>query len=105
MIAAIPTFGNRVSPRFDCAQAFLLVTLEQGEVMRREEIDASNWAPRDRVHRLTSLGVETVICGGIDRWSADSLLDAGIDLHGHVSGLVERALELLRRGELPTTAV
>ena len=33
MKVAIPTFGDRVSPRFDCANTFLVVTLERDEIV------------------------------------------------------------------------
>ena len=100
MKVAIPTFGDRVSPRFDCANTFLVVTLQRDEIAQREELSAADWAPHDRINRLVDLGVDTVICGGIDRWSADSLLSVGIDLHGWISGSIEESLAALRHGEL-----
>jgi predicted Fe-Mo cluster-binding NifX family protein len=102
MKIAIPTFGDRVSPRFDCAQKFLVVTLTHGEVAERQELNATDWAPHDRINRLMSLGVDTVVCGGIDRWSTDSLLSVGIQVHGWVTGSIEETLRALRRDELPT---
>jgi predicted Fe-Mo cluster-binding NifX family protein len=104
MKVAIPTFGDRVSPRFDCAKTFLIVTLQRDEIAGREELSAADWAPRDRINRLVDLGVDTVICGGIDRWSADSLLRAGIGLHGWISGSIAESLDSLRHGELQATA-
>ena len=67
-----------------------------------EELSAADWAPHDRINRLVDLGVDTVICGGIDRWSADSLLSVGIDLHGWISGSIEESLAALQHGELQT---
>ena len=100
MKVAIPTFGDRVSPRFDCAKTFLVVTLKRDEIVHREELSAAEWAPHDRINRLVDLGVDSVICGGIDRWSADSLLSVGIDLHGWISGSIEESLAALQHGEL-----
>ena len=102
MKVAIPTFGDRVSPRFDCANTFLVMTLERDEIVHREELSAADWAPHDRINRLVDLGVDSVICGGIDRWSADSLLSVGIDLHGWISGSIEESLAAFRHGELQT---
>ena len=104
MKVAIPTFGDRVSPRFDCANTFLIVTLQRDEIAGREELSAEDWAPHDRINHLVDLGVDTVICGGIDRWSADSLLSVGIDLHGWISGSIEESLAALRHGELQAAA-
>ena len=102
MKVAIATFGDRVSPRFDCANTFLVVTLERDEIVHREELSAAEWALHDRINRLVDLGVDSVICGGIDRWSADSLLSVGIDLHGWISGSIEESLAAFRQGELQT---
>ena len=41
MKIAIPLFEKRVSPRFDCAQGFLLALAENDKVMKREEFPAA----------------------------------------------------------------
>jgi len=102
MKVAIPTFGDRVSPRFDCAGMFLVVTLDQGAIVERREISAVDWAPYERINRLIDLEVTVVVCGGIDRWSADSLLSVGVTLYGWISGSIQESLEALQRGELST---
>jgi predicted Fe-Mo cluster-binding NifX family protein len=102
---AIPTFAERVSPRFDCAQTVLLVTIDQqGEESHREQFEASDWAPHERINKLLELGVNTVVCGGIDRWSVDSLRSAGVTIYGWVAGEVEDALAALLRGDLDSEA-
>jgi predicted Fe-Mo cluster-binding NifX family protein len=50
------------------------------------------------------LGVDVVICGGIDRWSADSLQSAGVTLYGWISGSIEETFAALLRGELRSDA-
>ena len=32
---AFPSFGTRVSPRFDCAQSILVVKVSDGEIVER----------------------------------------------------------------------
>ncbi len=100
MKVAVPTFGDRVSPRFDCAASFLVLTVDCGEIVQREEVSAAQWPPHERVNYLVRRGVDVVICGGIDRWSAASLGSVGITLYGWVAGSIEESLEALRRGEL-----
>ena len=100
MKIAIPIFGSRVSPRFDCAQTFLLVTVHAGQVIQRRELLASAWAPHERIKRLVAQAANEVICGGIDWWSAESLAAAGITVHRGVSGEVDDALAALLREEL-----
>lgn len=104
MKIAIPTFATRVSPRFDCAQSILMVTVDQGEASERQELTASHWAPHERISRLLELGVDTVICGGIDRWSVASLQFAGVTVYGWVTGEVEDALVALLQGDLDAEA-
>ena len=100
MKIAIPAFGTRVSPRFDCAEAILLVTVDEGRPSGRQELVASGWAPHERVNSLIELGVDTVICGGMDCWSLESLQSAGITVYGWVTGEIEDALAVLLRGVL-----
>ena len=102
---AIPTFGTRVSPRFDCAQAVLVVTIDkEGKPSDRDGLKASNWASHERIQRLLEQGVDTVICGSIDRWSAMSLQSSGVTVYGWVTGEVEDALAALLRGDLDSGA-
>src|SRR5210317_407643 len=105
MKVAVPTFGDRVSPRFDCAVSLLVATLENGEILERRILDASQWAPRERINRLVELGVDVVICGGIDCWSAESLRSVGVSLVGSVAGTIDESLTALLRGELAGDAL
>ena len=104
MKIAIPVFGTRVSPRFDCAQTFLLVTLDGDRTTDRQELAAGEWAPHERINRLVEQGATAVICGGIDWWSAASLHSAGISVHHGVTGEVDHALAAWLRGEVKEAA-
>ena len=92
MKVAIPTFGKRVSPRFDCAQTFLIVTVQNGSPCERKEFSASGWAPHERVRKLLELEVDSVVCGGIDCWSAESLESTGVAIHAQIAGEIEEVL-------------
>ena len=99
MRIAVPKFGSRVSPRFDCAQVFLIVTTDGANGIHRQEFAATNWAPFERIHQLVQLGVNTVICGGIDGWSAESLRLAGIRVYNSITGDADEALSVLLSGD------
>ena len=105
MQIAIVTFGSRVSPRFDCAQSVLLVRAEESKVVGKEEIFSTDWAPHQRVAELAKRNVEVVICGAIDRWSAESLDAEGISILAWITGEVEDALACFLRGELVPEAI
>ena len=100
MKVAVPTFGDRVSPRFDCAVSFLVATVDKGQISDRRVLDASEWAPHERINRLVALGVDVVVCGGIDCWSAESLRSVGVSLYAWVAGTIEESLDALIRGKL-----
>jgi predicted Fe-Mo cluster-binding NifX family protein len=103
MKVAIPVFGERVSPRFDCARAILLIHTGAGRIRGRQKLVTSDWKAQERINRLVKLGVEMVICGGIDRWSADALRSAGVTVRGCVFGEVENVLEGLIGENLPAS--
>jgi predicted Fe-Mo cluster-binding NifX family protein len=102
---AVPTFGTRVSPRFDCAQGFLVLTVEAGDTSDRRELTAAGWAPHERINRLLELGVGAVLCGGIDCWSAESLQSAGVTVYSLVTGEIDDAVAALVRGDLDAEPV
>jgi predicted Fe-Mo cluster-binding NifX family protein len=101
---AIPSFGTRVSPRFDCAQAIEVVHVEQGKLAVRERLASAGWTAWERIDRLTEMGVDTVLCGGIDCWSVESLQAVGVTVYGWVAGELEDALAALLRGDLDRDA-
>ncbi len=100
MKIAVPLFHKRISPRFDCAETFLLAIAEKGEVIDRVKLAAAEWTPGKRVDKLKNLGVDTLICGGIDEISARGLIFDGISSFSWVTGDAEDALQILLRGEL-----
>ena len=100
MKIAIAQFGARVSPRFDHAQAFVVVTLKDGEGPERRELWAKDLAPRERVTMLAGQSVGALICGGIDEMSAGQLTTLGIDVYSSITGGIEDALACFLRGEL-----
>ena len=100
MKIAIPLFGSRVSPRFDCARRILLVTVEDNEVVEKKEVWAGRWNLLQRVIRLTELGIDTVICGGISNFSVRLLTSNGIRVVSWITGEAEEAIKLLLKGQL-----
>lgn len=100
MKIAIPVFDKRISPRFDCAQRFVIAVVENGEVIEREELPAALWTPLERVKKLSDLGVDTLICGGIDEVSARRLIFHRVRIYSWVTGKAEEAIYSLLRGEL-----
>jgi predicted Fe-Mo cluster-binding NifX family protein len=100
MKVAIPIFGPRVSPRFDYAPGLLLFNLEDGKVEGIERFSLQTWDRLQRLQKLQELGVQTLICGGIDGNSAQILSDYGIRVIAWVAGEAEEALRRFLQGKL-----
>ena len=89
MKIAIPVFGDRVSPRFEFAREMLIVEAAQGREVLREKVLMAGIEPLHRVAQLQSLGVDTVICGGIHPLTLELLASSGIRVIAGVLGDVD----------------
>ena len=100
MKIAIPTFNSRVSPRFDFASKMLVATVERGKIVDREIYSLINLNPIRRSSLLCELGVNVLICGGINNFSQRLIIGNGIDVIPMVQGEVEEVLNLFINGDL-----
>jgi predicted Fe-Mo cluster-binding NifX family protein len=100
MKIAIPLFGNRISPRFDFSPEMWIITVENGEAVNHERLPMANLNLPQRLDQITSIGVNKVICGGIDGFSLNQLGNRGIEVVNDVIGEAEVALNLFMRGRL-----
>jgi predicted Fe-Mo cluster-binding NifX family protein len=99
---AVATFGERVSPRFDCAQTFLVVTVNERGFSDHQYVYTSGWGPHERVNHLVALGVQAVVCGGIDVRSAEWLHSLGVKVFARKTGSIEEVLAGLFEELSPT---
>ena len=100
MKIAIPMFNSRVSPRFDFASKMLVATVEGTKVVDRENYSLINLNPIRRSSLLYELGVNVLICGGINNFSQRLITGNGIDVIPMVQGEVEEVLNLFINGKL-----
>ena len=100
MKVAIPIFGPRVSPRFDYAPGLFLFNLEDNRVVESEKFSLQAWDRLQRLQKLRELGVNTLICGGIDGNSAQILSDYGIRVIAWVAGEADEAMRCFLQGKL-----
>ena len=100
MKIAIALFGSRVSPRFDYAPGFRIVQTEHGEIQHTKEIDTDKCDVINRIKKLAESGVEALICGGIDGFSASQLSYHGIKIYSWITGQADDALNCLLKGQL-----
>jgi len=92
MKIAIPVFQTKISPRFDSTQGFILLQIEKRNVMKREELPTKDWPSSAKIKQLVDLGVDTLICGGIDLESMQQLNFNGIKIYSWITGEIEDAI-------------
>jgi predicted Fe-Mo cluster-binding NifX family protein len=97
---AVPVFRDRISSRLDCSETFLLLTLEQGKVVRHQQMRLLYTDPREKILLLVREGVQLVICGGLTRTYAMMLHDAHIEVIPWVQGKVADVLREFIAGTL-----
>jgi predicted Fe-Mo cluster-binding NifX family protein len=97
MKIAIPIFGTRISPRFDCAPSIAILECENGAVINRREVSIGK-PPRIRL--LVKEKVDVLICGGIRRWDFDMLRDHGIEVYFDLCGEAEAVIRAFLNNEL-----
>ena len=105
MKIAIPTFNSRVSPRFDFASKMLVDTVERGKIVDREIYSLINLNPIRRSSLLCELGVNVLICGGINNFYQRLIIGNGIDVIPMVQGEVEEVLNLFINGDLNSAII
>jgi predicted Fe-Mo cluster-binding NifX family protein len=100
MKIAIPTFENRISPRFDFSPEMWIIDVEGGEVVREVKFSTVNLNLLQRLDQIASHGVNKVICGGIDDVARNQLGSRGIDVVQDVIGDAEIVFDDFMRGRL-----
>lgn len=100
MKTAIALFGTRISPRFDCAQDFMLITIDKQKILHKETETIADKPSLIKIKRLIDLQVKTVICGGIDLTSREYLRSHKIHVLPNVTGEAEDALCAFINGTL-----
>jgi len=92
MKIAIPVFHTKISPRFDQTQGFVLLETENAGVVARENLTTKGWSVIAKMKQLVDLGVDILICGGIDRASMQYLSFNGLKIYSWVTGEVDDAV-------------
>ncbi len=100
MRVAVSQFGSEVSPRFGRIVRLTIVELDGGRVCDRQAVFAPTGVDKHLVDLLESLGVEVLVCGGIEHALQRDFERRGIHVIWGVIGSVELAVEALANGTL-----
>jgi predicted Fe-Mo cluster-binding NifX family protein len=91
---AVPLFKDRVSPHFGASPKMLLVMIEGGVIQSEATWDVGGESPMEIARRLASLGIQYIICGGIQRTYKDWLTRSGITVMENQRGV---AMEVIKK--------
>jgi predicted Fe-Mo cluster-binding NifX family protein len=97
MRVAIPVWQERISPVFDVARRLLVVDIEDGSLVRREERELGG---ADRAEAVRAMGVEVLICGAVSRLLEAQLRASGVELISETCGPVEQLLDAFLSGTI-----
>lgn len=100
MIVAIPVWSDQISTVFDFAHHILLVELDAGNEIGRNEHPLQEGPPIFRANKLSRFGVDVLICGAISRPLARIVASHGIEIIPFVSGTVNDVLNAYLTGRL-----
>ena len=102
MKLALAVWNGRISPVFDAAGHLLVLEVEKGQVVSRQEHGMGTDEPFQKTARLAELGVETLVCGAVSRPLAEMIAARGIRLIPFVAGGTEEVLAAFLAGALPS---
>jgi predicted Fe-Mo cluster-binding NifX family protein len=92
MTIAIPVFRRRVSPNFSTAPEVLVVQSDGHTIWSRLRVSVAQASLDERKKRLLALGVDTLICGGMDRATQDWFERRKVHLLTNIVGDVQEVL-------------
>jgi predicted Fe-Mo cluster-binding NifX family protein len=104
MRIAIPRWQGRISPVLDSASELMVIDIEAGQELRRDERPLGRTDPLSRAQEIVELGVETVICGAISAAMEARLVSAGVRVIGFTCGPVDEVLGAFLNGDLTQQA-
>jgi predicted Fe-Mo cluster-binding NifX family protein len=104
MRIAISYRQNRVSPVFDVAERFLLVDIDNGREMRRNNRALIQKDSLARARFISQCGVEVLICGAISWPLENALVSMGVRVVGCICGAVEDVINALLNEKLTERA-
>jgi predicted Fe-Mo cluster-binding NifX family protein len=99
---AIPQHQGRISPVFDAAGSVLLVDVENGREMSRQERSLGRTDLLARAREFLDLEAQVLICGAISAPLEAVLVSSGVRVIGFLCGPLDEVLAAFLRGGLPS---
>ena len=105
MRIAVPLFGKDIAPRYVYADLFLIAHIEDGQIQKAYTVrlDFLGWP--SRLNQLKNLGVDTILCGGFNRWFVPLAEELGLNVIAGNIGDACQVVEAFARGDLIATTL
>lgn len=100
MKIAVTYENGNVFPHFGHTEQFKVYDIADGKVADAKVVDTNGNGHGALAGMLSSLNVDTLICGGIGGGAQMALAQTGIQLYGGVSGSADEAVNALLAGNL-----
>jgi predicted Fe-Mo cluster-binding NifX family protein len=89
---AIPVFESRVSPVLDSCQRMVVVDIEKGCEIRRQELNLDKMSIHERIEVMARWGIRKIICAGVSDIMCRFLAGKNIALVSGIAGELEKII-------------
>lgn len=89
---AIPVFQARISPVLDSCQRMVVVDIEGGREIRRQELTLEKMSVPERIEVITRWGIRKIICAGVSDFMCKFLAGKNIALVSGIAGELEKII-------------
>ncbi|MGD9285720.1 MAG: hypothetical protein PVG68_18760 [Desulfobacterales bacterium] len=89
---AIPVFESRVSPVLDSCQHMVVVDIEKGCEIRRQELNLDKMSIHERIEVMARWGIRKIICAGVSDIMCRFLAGKNIALVSGIAGELEKII-------------
>lgn len=96
---AVPLFKERVAPYFGASSKILLVEMQGNAITHEATWDVGGEGAMEIARRLVDLGVEKLICGGIQNRYKNWLIGRGVTVLENQRGPAREIIEKFARSK------
>ena len=89
---AIPVFESRVSPVLDSCHRMVVVDIEKGREMSRQELNLEKMSIHERIEVMARWGIRKIICAGVSDIMCRFLAGKNIALVSGIAGELEKII-------------
>ncbi len=98
MRVGITTWHDRISPVFDVARNLLVVEVQDGQEVDRQQVELKETAPNLRALEVGKLNLDVLICGAVSQPLENILGSLGIRVVARLCGEAEEILRAFISG-------